>query len=344
MEHGTYSVHLLLHIIGSEEYTLTRSSRDALILNTTTTTSDRGTGRTSTAMLSIGALFAPTRLLQRSTSGAAKTESFAETKNELALLREGAATRTTKLPSVAYLGFGSMPAAMQMMIRYWMTHHRPARLPMLRVDERALPLEIKLVGHDAFESKGRIIRLSRYTVANLVFGREILWMNTSGRLAAVMTFAGGLPQEEVLDEYEPVSGDLMHSAVQQEMLDLAGLDREVQPEAQGSFAIVGARLIDGIGTAPLENATVVVRDGHIASIGTAKPPASMRVIHAEGSSLLPGLWEMHTHFSGVEFGPALLAAGVTTARDCGGEVEFLVAVRKRLNEQHSPGRGCCWPA
>lgn len=119
VEHGTYSVHLLLHIIGSEEYTLTRSSRDALILNTTTTTSDRGTGRTSTAMLSIGALFAPARLLQRSTSGAAKTESFAETKNELALLREGAATRTTKLPSVAYLGFGSMPAAMQMMmIRY----------------------------------------------------------------------------------------------------------------------------------------------------------------------------------------------------------------------------------
>ncbi len=29
----------------------------------------------------------------------------------------------------------------------------------------------------------------------------------------------------------------------------------------------------------------------------------------QGQMLLPGLWEMHTHSSGVEFGPALLAAG-----------------------------------
>mgnify|MGYP003342027297 CR=1 FL=1 len=36
-------------------------------------------------------------------------------------------------------------------------------------------------------------------------------------------------------------------------------------------------------------------------------------------SVLPGLWDMHAHAAQVEWGPAYLAAGVTTARDMGGE-------------------------
>jgi predicted amidohydrolase YtcJ len=78
----------------------------------------------------------------------------------------------------------------------------------------------------------------------------------------------------------------------------------------------------------------MVRDGRIVAAGragTVKVPAGVRVIHAEGRSLLPGLWEMHSHYSGVEFGPALLAAGVTTARDCGGEFEFLTTVRRKID-------------
>jgi imidazolonepropionase-like amidohydrolase len=185
-----------------------------------------------------------------------------------------------------------------------------------------------------------MIRLSRYTVANLMFGREILWMNDSGRLAALMTFAGGLPQEEVLEGYEPVEGELVRSGVRQEMLDLDDLDRQVPPQAAGSFAIVGARLIDGTGAAAVENSAVVVRDGEIVAAGplaAVSVPLGLRVIHAEGKSLLPGLWEMHVHYSGVEIGPALLAAGVTTARDCGGESEFLTTVRNKIDKDHALG-------
>ena len=139
-----------------------------------------------------------------------------------------------------------MPASLQMMMmRYWKLHHQPVRLPVLRASEKALPLEIKLAGHDAFSVNGRMVRLTRYTVANLMFGREIVWMNDSGRLAALMTFAGGLPQEEILEGYEPIEAALEHSGVQQEMLDLDDLDRKVPPEAAGAFAIVGARLIGG---------------------------------------------------------------------------------------------------
>jgi imidazolonepropionase-like amidohydrolase len=227
-----------------------------------------------------------------------------------------------------------------MMMRYWKAHHQPARLLIMRASEKALPLEIKLVGHDSFSVQGRMVRLTRYTVANLMFGREIVWMNDNGRLAALMTFAGGLPLEEIREGYEPVEAALEHSGVQQEMLDLDDLDRKVPAEAAGAFAIVGARLIDGTGSPEVENSVVVVRGGIIVAAGRAgavKVPAGVRVVHAEGQSLLPGLWEMQSHYSGVEFGPALLAAGVTTARDCGGEFEFLTTVRRKIDREHALG-------
>lgn len=341
VEHGTYVMHLLLHAIGTEEYTVRESGPGALVMTTTSTSSDRGIEHSVSTKLVMGPLLAPTMMEQSRTPAALDGESRTEVTGQLATVREGGASRTMPWPQVAFTGFDSMPASVQMMMmRYWTRHGRPARLPILRASEKALPLEIKLVGHEAFFSRGRMVRLTRYTVANLVFGREILWMNDSNRLVAVMTFAGGLPQEEILDEYLPVAGELVHSGVQQEMLDLADLGRQVRPKAQGAFAIVGARLIDGTGSPAVEDSVVIVRSGRIVAAGsmsTVPIPAGMRVIHAEGQSLLPGLWEMHAHYSGVEFGPALLAAGVTTARDCGDESEFLTTVRRKIEEQRALG-------
>ena len=287
-------------------------------------------------------MFAPVMLEQRSSGpSGAEDVSLTEVKAGSVSVMERGESRTIRKPPVAFVGFGTIPASVQMMMmRYWKVHHQPVSLPILRVSEKALPLEIKLVGHDSFSVGGRMVRLTRYTVANLMFGREIVWMNDSGRLAALMTFAGGLPQEEILEGYEPVEAGLEHSGVEQEMLDLDDLDRRVLPEATGVFAIVGARLIDGTGSPAVENSVVIVRNGRIVGAGragTVKVPAGMRVIHVEGQSMLPGLWEMHSHYSGVEFGPALLAAGVTTARDCGGEFEFLTTVRRKIDENHALG-------
>ena len=242
-----------------------------------------------------------------------------------------------------------MPAALQMaMMRYWLAHGEPAALPLLRASAEAPPLEIRRVGTESVTLPGGPAKLARYT-ANLMFGREILWMDAQGHLAAVMTFAGGLPQEQVLEAYRPAFDQLVASGVRQEMADLDELDRQVRPEATGAFAIVGARLIDGTGAPAVPDSVVMVR-GEPGSWRQAAEeqkrcpsPAGIKVIHAEGQSLLPGLWEMHSHYSGVEFGPALLAAGVTTARDCGGEFGFLTAVqapgRARTRAGASPAAG-----
>jgi imidazolonepropionase-like amidohydrolase len=337
VEHGRYTIHLLLHAIGTEEYTVTDESHGDLAMSVTSTMADRGTTRTSTAELTFGTNFAPTRLAQK--TGTA--ESVTEIGRAAVTVTEAGVTRKMAKPPVAFVSFTSTPAAVQMiMMRYWKLHHQPARMAVLRASEKALPVEIRSVGHDTFQVKGRMVRLARYTVNNLIFGREIVWMNDSNRLVGLMTFAGGLPTEELLEGYEAVAGELVRSGISQEMLDLDALDREVPSEMSGTFAIVGARLIDGTGVAALEHATVLVRDGRIAAVGPESAvtvPTGARVVHAEGKSLLPGLWEMHVHYSGVEFGPALLAAGVTTARDCGGESEFLTTVRRKIDQQHALG-------
>lgn len=151
-----------------------------------------------------------------------------------------------------------------------------------------------------------------------------------------MTFAGGLPMEAVRTEYESALPELYRSGVRQEMANLAAIERQVPPERSGAFAIAGATLVDATGAAPAKDSVVIVRNGRIAAVGPHSKvaiPAGMAVVDGKGKTLLPGLWEMHIHFSGVEFGPALLAAGVTTARDCGGEFDYLVAERDAIEKR-----------
>lgn len=68
----------------------------------------------------------------------------------------------------------------------------------------------------------------------------------------------------------------------------------------GTFVIGGAKLIDGTGADPIENATVVVRDGRIVfagRAGDAEIPAGAELIEAEGASVMPGLMDAHVHIS-----------------------------------------------
>jgi imidazolonepropionase-like amidohydrolase len=343
IEQGSFTVNLLLHAIGEEHFWVTRGATPGtLTMETSFVSSDRGMKRTITSTLLMNQDYTPQRLEQKSTgSTGPATMQLAEISGNSATIREGEKNRTVTLPPSAFLLFGSTPASQQMiMMRYWKAHHQPAKLPIMRADPLAPALEIKLAGPDTLSLNGAIVHLQRYTIANLMFGREILWLDDHSQLAAIMTFAGGLPMEVVNDKYEPAFAQLVHSGVLQEMRDLAELDKMGAPEASGTFAIVGATLIDGTGTPAVLNSTVVIRNGRIVAAGaTGKVvlPPQIRIVHAEGKSLLPGLWEMHSHYSGVEFGPALLAAGVTTTRDCGGEFEFLTTVRKAIDTQNALG-------
>jgi len=104
------------------------------------------------------------------------------------------------------------------------------------------------------------------------------------------------------------------------------------------IAIVGATVIDGTGAAPMK-ATVVVRGDRIAAVGpNVEIPKGARVINAEGHTLLPGLFDLHTHLFNSASGPgtpdwgkhlkAYLYCGVTSIIDLSEYPEMFEPVRR----------------
>ena len=318
---GSLTIHMILHAIGEERYQIAPAD-GGLTLTTTIEYNDRGMQRSTSATLRLKADYTPLGL---------------EIKGARPQTLTPDATKSAPYFTIS----GASPFAIQSaMMRYWAAHGKPADLPVAGIDAAAPPIHITGAGKDTITIGGKAVSLDRFTIDNLMFGREILWTTSDGDLAAAMTFAGGLPMEAIKSEFEPALPQLYKSGVAQEMANLAELGRRVPAEHSGTFAIAGATLVDATGAAPVEDSVVLVRDGRIAAAGPrgkVSIPSGTRIVDGKGKNLLPGLWEMHIHFSGVEFGPALLAAGITTARDCGGEFDYLVAQRDAVEKRGALG-------
>ncbi len=97
-------------------------------------------------------------------------------------------------------------------------------------------------------------------------------------------------------------------------------------------------LIDMRSEPPQQNMTVVVEANRIGKIGkNIKIPKNAEVIDASGKFLIPGLWDMHSHFlfEGLKepFMKLFIPNGVTGVRDLGGELlEQLSQIRQSITE------------
>ena len=121
------------------------------------------------------------------------------------------------------------------------------------------------------------------------------------------------------------------------VLILPGCKESAAPVVQhGGLALVGGKLIDGTGSAPVTDSVVVIRDGRIETTGTRDAtavPADAEVIDVAGKTIIPGLVNLHVHYRG---GPTdierqfqrQLYYGVTTGRSIGSDspesVSFLL--------------------
>jgi imidazolonepropionase-like amidohydrolase len=231
---------------------------------------------------------------------------------------------------------GYAPATMQMlMVRYWATHGSPAQLATLPTGA----VKVEPRGQDTIRIGDKDEKLDRYTVEGLIWGRETLWFDANRNLVAeVSTDAEFDHFEAIRDGYASALGDFVGRAGTDGMNALAEISKGISGSRAATLAIVGGTLIDGTGAAPVADAAVVIHDGRIVAAGPrskVKIPKDANVVDAHGKTILPGLWDMHAHFEQVEWGPIYLAAGVTTARDCGNEFEFITAVRDAVAQ----GRG-----
>jgi imidazolonepropionase-like amidohydrolase len=226
-------------------------------------------------------------------------------------------------------------SAQMLMLRYWKAHGRPKVMqtaPGLPVND----VTIELRGRDTI----RGVALDRYVVDGVVWGRETIWLDTAGNLAAAITRAGGLSFEAVREDLEPALKEFVERGTQDRIADLETITAAVKPTHQGDYALVGATVVDGTDRPPVRDAAIVIRDGRIAAVGpraAVTVPQGLPVVPADGLTIIPGLWDMHTHATQVEWAPVYLGAGVTTVRDMGNEFEFITALRRAVSSGRALG-------
>ena len=231
---------------------------------------------------------------------------------------------------------GMAPLAAQgLLVRYWLAHGRPASIRVLpsgdavHVRELAAPPDLPS-------------GLRHFAIDGVIWGTEHLFLDARDFHVALAWTTAGVMSFEAVDEQiwnaldEPSRQRVLLAVKASARADTPG----PPPRVEGAFAMTHARLIDGTGAAPIEPATIVVRDRRIVAAGassTTPVPRGMRTVDVHGESVLPGLWDMHAHVGQPEWGPVYLASGVTTVRDMGGEFDVVTGLRDAWSAGRSLG-------
>jgi imidazolonepropionase-like amidohydrolase len=251
---------------------------------------------------------------------------------DFSLRRLGEATSHARPSSPFAIASGYAPLlAQDLMLRRWVAAGRPATMALL--PEGQLAIESR--GREGYDVDGKRVTLEHVSVLGLVWGREDAWLDEAGKLVAVVTRDAEFDHfEAARDGFAGLMPALAASAGNDGVAWLAGNARSAERPQTGAVALVGGRLIDGKGGAPVADAVVVYEGGKIVAAGpraTTKVPAGASQIDITGQTILPGLWDMHAHVQQVEQGAAYLAAGVTTVRDMGNILEFITGIRDAVD-------------
>ena len=333
LERGTLRLHYVQKPIGYERYQIVRDG-DALSLTSDFDFTDRG-GRVQLA----ATLRTTTDFTPLSFKANGKSYRFVNVDSEVrieggtAIVKADGTDARVPLTGPFYTVDGYAPFAAQMLLlRYWKLHGEPRvmhTVPGLPTND----VWIEARGREAIRIGSNAIRLDRYVIDGVVWGRETVWLDEHGGLAAAITRAGGLSFEAVREDLEPALVGFVQRATRDRIGDLETITRRTPPLRSGSYAMTGATIVDGTGRAAIPDGVIVVRDGRIADVGpraSVTIPADVATVAVDGKTIVPGLWDMHTHVTQIEWAPAYLAAGVTTVRDMGNEFEFVVPLRDAI--------------
>ena len=168
-----------------------------------------------------------------------------------------------------------------------------------------------------------------YRIGGIEFTPVPVWLDEKGATAAVIDDwfeVLGAPLKPMLSRLQAAQG----AADQAWSADVA---RRLTHVPAGALLIRHARLFDPRDLAVRDDMRVLVRGEHVVRVDpddTGPAPADAEVIDAAGRFLMPGLWDVHEHFAGVD-GTFDLIAGVTSGRDMANDNVPLLARVKRFD-------------
>ncbi|TVT41353.1 amidohydrolase family protein [Hymenobacter setariae] len=340
---ATFLLHKFAQRIGKETYHLTRTTQ-AHTYDVDFKFVDRGAPVALRAQIAVTPTGAPLRLaVKGQTSRFSSINDTVQLAAGQARIRVDEAVHTEPLAGLSFPVAGYSPGIGQwLLLRYWQQFGRPASLATLPSGT----VRIREDGQDTLRYQNRPLRLRRYVLKGLVWGNELLWTDEQDNLICIITNdAEGDKLELLAQPYEALLPALTERAAQHgmrlfraEMSTSSAVAKKAAPALL--LAVVGGTVVDVVRGRSIPNAVVLLQGGKVLRVGPAVAvpiPKGARVIQAEGKTVLPGLWDMHAHFQQAEWGPAYLAAGVTTVRDCGNEFAYINAVQRAIDRGQGVG-------
>jgi imidazolonepropionase-like amidohydrolase len=329
---GTFFLHKFAQHIGQETYRVTKY-KDSIKYNIDFKFVDRGSPVPLKTSLTLTPTGSPIEL---GTKGS--TSRFSTIDDWVRISDDGVSYRVddkrTSYKTNEHISFpvaGYSPTLVQqVMLQYWKKNKQPQTLKTLPFGS----VQIKKDGTEQLNFNGKMLTLDRFTVGGLVWGNELIWTDANGKLICLMTNdAEGDKLESVRKEYESLLPELISRAAVYGMQIFAKAVAAPNTTVN-MIAITGGNLVDVNTGTSIPNAVVLIENGLIKAIGKVGAvtiPTGATLIDAKGKTILPGLWDMHAHFEQAEWGPAYLAAGVTTVRDCGNEFEYINAIKSAID-------------
>jgi len=328
---GTFYLHKFEQHIGKETYHIIKIGRD-ITYTVDFKFVDRGSPVPLKAELKLTSALEPLSLniKGRTSRSSAINDTISITGNE-AHIKVDDSSYTQKITPLTFPVAGYSPGTVQqVLLQYWKNHNRPASINTLPYGS----VQIKKDGIDTLSFDNKPLILDRYTITGLIWGNELLWTDKEGRLMCLITNDAEADKLEMMRvPYEALLPTLISRAATYSM----GLFEKAMPKTNGGdkiIAVVGGTVVDVVNATTIPNSVVLIENGiikKVGKVGEIKVPANAKIIDAKGKTILPGLWDMHAHFEQAEWGPAYLAAGVTTVRDCGNEFGYINAIKKAID-------------
>jgi hypothetical protein len=339
IESGTFTVHNYLAPWGAETYTIRREG-NSLFVKATFKSSIPGDDSAQTSTLRLSPDLTPQAfdIRGKTPAGFSTVDCSVEIRGSTALIHEYGLSRQAPLERQYFTLSGYAPVAIQMMlVRYWARHGRADRIPLLPYGKAV----IERRGQDVVEAGGHPVILDRLSLDGPTWGRETLWVDSGLELVAMTTVDPLWGQFEIVRQgYETNLPLFVSLATKDRLTALAHWPTGMTHAETGALAITGGLLIDGTNRPPVADATVLIEGSRIVAVGPGSEvriPPTAHVVDAREKTLLAGLWDMHAHYSQVEWGAVYLAVGVTTVRDCQNEIEFITSVRDAINSGQGLG-------
>jgi len=195
------------------------------------------------------------------------------------------------------------------------------------------------------ESPDGPVTLSLYAISGLGFTPTYGWLNEDLELAVLdfSGFMGMFPKDwspDVLDRLSAVQ-------LEQDAIMVGRMSGELAYVQDGAVIFDNVDVVDVENGVLLEDHYVMVEDGIIKAIsGAVIDVPGAKHIDGTGKSLMPGMWDMHGHFS-LSDGVLNIAGGITSVRDIGSVHEQIMELTAKhdsgevivfVEDQEDPGK------